>query len=289
MKWFKHLVDSGSDPDLQEAVYLFGPEAYYIFFRTLEILAREYKDETPGENTFLYETYRKNYQVSSRKLLETLEFFHEKNRILMKVFKEKKYLYIKLKCPKLVELTEQTSTKRVQKHRERKRFGNVSETFQGDGMEQTDREVEGEGEVDTDKVRKEIDSSLKHTEYEPGSEASPPKNFEFQKKIYSEVIELLKKIGIPGDQAYTMVSTGTAEYIFRKILYLQFYQENPAANGNGGIEKPVGWLIRACEDNYEAPMGFMAWVNRKLESWLDDEKLPECVKKEIKIIAEGSE
>ena len=269
MRWFKHLVDSGDDPDLQEAIYYFGSDAYYVFFRTMEIMAREYKEETPGFNCFLFETYRKKYRISGRKLMTILEFFDQKKRILVRTFDKDKNIYIELNCPKLKELTERKSTDSVRKFREKNRSGNADETVSETETEQREVEVE----VDKRKQRSAEDSADQGPD--PGV------------KIYSAVIEMLKKYGIRGNQAHLMVSTGSAEFIFRKILYLNFFLENPAAQNNGGIKEPGGWVIRACENDYGEPLGFMAWVGRRLEDWIRDPAFPDCIKKEMKFIAEG--
>jgi hypothetical protein len=269
MKWFKHLVDSGADPDIQEAVYLFGTDAYYVFFRTLEIMTREYNELTPGINEFLYEVYRKNYRVSSKKLIEILDFFHSKNRILIRTFDKNKHIYIRLECPKLRDMTEKTSTERVQRFRERQRLQETPETVSDVTMEPTEQRIKNK---DKEQVQSTVEDS---TGPAPDSD----------KKIYSEVIEILKELGVRGDDAFTMVSTGTAEFIFRKIMYLRFYQDNPGDNGQ--IKSPSGWIIRACEQNYSDPEGFTEWINDNLDSWLANPIFPECIKKELKYLAVG--
>ena len=75
MKWFKHISDSGDDPDIDDAITLFGPDAYYVFFRTLEVMSREFDINTPGVSEFSVEFLRKKYRTSWRKTVKVLQFF----------------------------------------------------------------------------------------------------------------------------------------------------------------------------------------------------------------------
>lgn len=113
MKWYKHLVDSGDDPDIDSAVILFGPDGYYVFFRTLEIMAREFDVENPGKNVFLWEFLRKKYRISARKLRKILSFFHQKNRILFRVFNDGRNEMVELNCPKLKSLCDEYTQKKL--------------------------------------------------------------------------------------------------------------------------------------------------------------------------------
>jgi len=115
MKWFKHLVDSGDDPDVDGAVILFGANGYYVFFRTLEIMSREFDYEKPGTNTFLWDFYRKKFRISARKLSEILKFFDKKGRIFSKIYKEGRVKMIELNCPKLKMLSDEHTRKALNK------------------------------------------------------------------------------------------------------------------------------------------------------------------------------
>ena len=115
VKWYKHLVDSGDDPDIDSAVILFGSDGYYVFFRTLEIMAREFDIESPGKNIFLWEFLRKKYRISGRKLTKILSFFHQKNRIFFRVFKDGKNDMVELNCPKLKSLSDEYTQKKLSK------------------------------------------------------------------------------------------------------------------------------------------------------------------------------
>ena len=115
MKWYKHLVGSGDDPDVDAAIILFGPNGYYVFFRTLEIMAREFDYKNPGTNTFLWEFYRKKFRISARKLSEILKFFDRKQRIFCRIYNEGRVKMIELNCPKLRTLCDEHTRKVLNK------------------------------------------------------------------------------------------------------------------------------------------------------------------------------
>ena len=85
MKWYKHLVDSGDDPDIDDAINLFGPAGYYVFFRTLEVMSREFDVNAPGKNVFSVKFFRKKLNVSWIKAQKILNFYNSKRRILFKI------------------------------------------------------------------------------------------------------------------------------------------------------------------------------------------------------------
>jgi hypothetical protein len=115
MKWFKHLVDSGDDPDIDGAVILFGPTGYYVFFRTIEIMSREFNYQNPGKNTFLWDFFRKKFRISARKLRENLKFFDKKQRVFCRFYKDGKVDMIDLNCPKLRTLCDEHTRKVLSK------------------------------------------------------------------------------------------------------------------------------------------------------------------------------
>lgn len=79
MKWFKHLTNATSDPDHMESETLFGPAGPYVFWRTLEILAREDVIDEPLVMNF--NTFAIWFPSISRKKLKTiLAFFAKQNR-----------------------------------------------------------------------------------------------------------------------------------------------------------------------------------------------------------------
>ena len=111
MKWFKHLCDSGDDPDIDGAAILFGSDGPWVFFRTLEIMAREFDYQNPGQNSFLWAFYRKKFRISARKLRKILNFFDKKQRIFCRFYSEGPVEMIELNCPKLRELSDEHTRK----------------------------------------------------------------------------------------------------------------------------------------------------------------------------------
>ena len=115
MKWFKHLVDSGDDPDIDDAISLFGPAGYYVFFRTLEIMGREFDPENPGKNKFSVLYFKSKFRCNWSTTKKILNYFHEKHRIQF-VFTNTEHMdQIELNCPKLRGLCDEYSKKQISK------------------------------------------------------------------------------------------------------------------------------------------------------------------------------
>ena len=111
MKWFKHLVESGDDPDIMESIIHFKSDGYMVFFRTLEIMSREFNVEKPGITIFPIDVLRKKYSISWQKTVKILKFFHRKRRILISFSRRCGVEHIKLNCPKLKELCDEYTRK----------------------------------------------------------------------------------------------------------------------------------------------------------------------------------
>ena len=104
MKWFKHISDSGDDPDIDDAITLFGYCGYYIFWRTLEVMAREFDIYNPGQNVFTLSFFKSKLRSNLGHFSEVLDFFQKKHRIYFKFFNRDGIKYIWLNCPKLKDL-----------------------------------------------------------------------------------------------------------------------------------------------------------------------------------------
>lgn len=115
MKWFKHISDSGDDQDIDDAVALFGPDGYYVFFRTLEIMAREFKIDSPGRNSFTKTFFFKKFRSSGRKVTKVLTFYNQRERIFFSVSDEGRLGTVSLYCPKLKDLCDEWTRKRDKK------------------------------------------------------------------------------------------------------------------------------------------------------------------------------
>ena len=117
MKWIKHLVDSGDDPDIEDAVSLFGPTAYYIFFRTLEIMGREFDIENPGHNLFLTSFLRRKLRTKWKTFLKVMGFFQERKRFVFEIKGKGKTESIEIYNPKLKGLCDEWTRKALKKLR----------------------------------------------------------------------------------------------------------------------------------------------------------------------------
>ncbi len=114
MKWYKHLVDSGDDPDIRDSMTLFGEKAYYIFFRTLEVLSREFDINNPGTSTFsLQYFYSRFYRCNGRTLAKVLQFFQDRHRFDIQYSENKNFKEITIKCLKLKDLCDEYTKKLI--------------------------------------------------------------------------------------------------------------------------------------------------------------------------------
>lgn len=113
MKWYKHITDSLDDPDIYDACELFGPAGYLVFFRTLEVMGREFDVQNPGVNTFSVAFLKKKYPLSWRNTSRILQFYHEKKRIFCQYSTNGKLPTITLNCPKLKTLCDEYTEKKL--------------------------------------------------------------------------------------------------------------------------------------------------------------------------------
>ena len=112
MKWFKHISDSLDDPDISDAVKIFGPAAYLVFFRTLEIMAREFDEKKPGICRFSVDFLSKKYPISWQKTVKILQFYKQRKRIYIKFYDGNHLKMVRLNCPKLKILTDEWTSKK---------------------------------------------------------------------------------------------------------------------------------------------------------------------------------
>lgn len=113
MKWFKHISDSADDPDIDDAMTLFGSNGYVVFFRTLELMAREFDINNPGVSTFSVSFYKKKFRFSWSKIESILRFFEKRKRIYITLSEDDNFDMITLNCPKLKELCDEYTQKKL--------------------------------------------------------------------------------------------------------------------------------------------------------------------------------
>ena len=113
MQWYKHSCGKGKDPDIEDAISLFGVDAYYVFYRTLEIMGMEFDVNTPGENSFSITFFKSMFRMKWKTIVKILEFFSERKRILFEFSNNDRMQQISLKCPKLKSLCDEYTRKQL--------------------------------------------------------------------------------------------------------------------------------------------------------------------------------
>ena len=115
MKWFKHITDSGDDPHIDDSITRFGPLGYYVFFRTLEVMGREFNNSDPGRNTFSVSYFRSKFRCNWKSIRNILEFYNNRKRIVFKLHDNDGIPHITLFCPKLKTLCDDYTQKELRK------------------------------------------------------------------------------------------------------------------------------------------------------------------------------
>ena len=115
MKWFKHISESGDDPDIDDSITLFGVKGYYFFFRTLEIMSREFNVENPGVSDFTTHFFFSKFRLTRRSTVTLAKFFNKRKRILFELYEEDGIERIRLTCPKLKELSDKWTTEKIRR------------------------------------------------------------------------------------------------------------------------------------------------------------------------------
>jgi len=113
LKWFKHLVDSGDDPDILGAIVKFGPTGYYVFFRILEIMSREFDVENPAVLRLNWIGTRFKLRLKSVTIKNVLDYYVSRNRFEYKIEGSGKNAELIIKCPKLKQLTDEYTAKKL--------------------------------------------------------------------------------------------------------------------------------------------------------------------------------
>lgn len=115
MKWFKHVSGSLKDSVIFEAIEIYGPAAYLIFFGTLELVADEFDSQNPGVARLSIKKMTRFFQLSRQKTVRILKHFDQiannnpKKNVSFFVTFEKDHVIIN--CPKLAELSDNHTSK----------------------------------------------------------------------------------------------------------------------------------------------------------------------------------
>jgi hypothetical protein len=105
------MSDAGNDPAIHDAISLFGSDAYYVYFRTIEIMSDHIDVKNPGKNSFSKPFLSKNFNISFKKVSEILEFFSEKEKFYLEITQNGRLMEYHLTIPKLKDLTDEYTSK----------------------------------------------------------------------------------------------------------------------------------------------------------------------------------
>ena len=129
MKWFKHLSGSLDDPDIEEAIELFGGDGYLVFFGTLEIMADEFDVNDPQKVTIPLKHLTKRLQLSTGKALKILKYYGQKTRKKARILFTLEGKYITLSCPRFKDLCDEWTSKQLRspiiEEEEKKKSNNI--------------------------------------------------------------------------------------------------------------------------------------------------------------------
>ena len=111
MKWFKHLVDSRSDPYIGELIVHFGFAGPYMFWTTLEIMGKEFDIEDPGCNKFSFKWFLSQFfgGIGRKKFQDFLDFSVKKGRFFYNLDGD----LLIIKCPKFKDLCDDYTAKQA--------------------------------------------------------------------------------------------------------------------------------------------------------------------------------
>ena len=101
MKWLKHSTGSHDDPDISDAMDLFGDAGYTVFFITLEIYGQEFSHLEDGFLTISKTFLRRKLRKSWTKVEQILNFYSKKKRMVIKIDGE----MVCIKVPKYIDIS----------------------------------------------------------------------------------------------------------------------------------------------------------------------------------------
>lgn len=113
MKWYKHLTTSLDDPDISDAIEIFGGDGYLVFFGILELIGKEFDHTQPESCDLSLKFIRKKLQISDKKLTKILNFYMEKQRIFYKKYDKNGIIMMELKCNKLRTLSDNYTNNKI--------------------------------------------------------------------------------------------------------------------------------------------------------------------------------
>jgi len=152
MEWIKHKTGSHDDPDISDAMDMFGPAGYSTFFILLEVYGEEFNHLNDEGFLTLSKTFlRRKVRISVTKLQNILRFYSERQRILSKIGKNR----ISYSVPQFIEIASNWV---------RRQAARPTEGLQRAYVAPTAREEEEEEEEDKRKKKKKEKAWLKDFE-----------------------------------------------------------------------------------------------------------------------------
>ena len=246
MKWFKHISDSGHDKDIGELLSLFGSDGYYMFFRTIEVMSREFDVENPGKNIFNFEFFLKEFRkISKKKLLEFLNVTNKRKRIFFRIDDRD----IHLNCPKLKELADEYTEKMLKKlsGQGRDNVGTKSRQVSGlapESRARTDKEEEADKEKD---IKKDSKKKEKATVKKKNAIRLIKKGFIDQWNKFAVERKLPEIQSITGQRETHLKARISSEDFFSFDELLKVIDEQPWLLGKNdrGWRITFDWIINA--------------------------------------------
>lgn len=117
MKWFKHLSGSLNNSTISEAIELFGPAGYLVFFGILEMISDEFDPLKPGKIILRMKKITRNLQLSRQKTVRILSFFDQKAKNnpnkYVGFYVEVDGDVVSINCPRLKELSDEYTQKQL--------------------------------------------------------------------------------------------------------------------------------------------------------------------------------
>lgn len=146
MEWFKHSTGSHDDPDVSDAMDEFGHSAYSVFFISLEIYGSEFNHlDSDGWLTLSKRFVARKLRLSSGKVEQILNFFSDRNRIIIKTDEHT----ISLKCPKFIDISSNWTKRKIPPPTEGLQRDSVAPTAKEEEVEEKKNRIK--------KVKKESD------------------------------------------------------------------------------------------------------------------------------------
>lgn len=99
MKWFKHDSKAHNDEKLREAIHEFGPEAYAVYFITMELVSEKVDHRKDPRISISDRVLREKLRISHQKVTKILSFF-DQNSMIFSNFDGKNW---EINCPNLLK------------------------------------------------------------------------------------------------------------------------------------------------------------------------------------------